>query len=240
MPRALRAIPAAPDLIPGTDIPAAPAFVALLAAEAAAPGLRKGERTRRAVRLATARMLERTPVAGLSMDLISAEAGVSRPALYQYFSAKEDAVRDVLEEFQSRTLEIPREATLGATIRERIRRTNRYYIDYVAKNAVFMERIREARDVLPDLLAARQRVNAAWARRVAQHVQAHGRLKLAEAALQLRILALECMIDDVLREIYVIGNPGFDGARQDPDRLAEELTAIWDMALYGGTEAPPG
>jgi AcrR family transcriptional regulator len=214
------------------DPPAAPSFVALLEAEAATPDLRKGEQTRRSVRAATARQLVATAYADLSMEMIAKAARVSRATLYQYFKSKEDAVRDVLTDFQRRTLFIPRSGTADLAPFDRIVRTNRYYIDYFSKNAVLMERVRELRQVLPELIAEKQRVNALWARRVAAHAVRHSKRPVAQAALALRILAMESMIDDVLREIHVIGNPAFAGLQIDTETLALELSRIWFKALY--------
>ncbi|SEE67335.1 transcriptional regulator, TetR family [Rhizobiales bacterium GAS191] len=219
-------------VIPGTDIPRAPSFIEVLEREAAEDGLRKGERTRRQIRAATARSLSETRYAALSMEQIALQAGVSRAALYQYVPSKEESVRDVLTDFHRRTITMPAAATSGKDVFDTIARTNRYYIDYFAKNAIFMERVRELRDEIPELIRERQRVNTAWARRVADHVRRHGRRRLAPAALTLRILALECMIDDVLRETYVIHNPAFAKFTGDEDGLARELAAIWFNGLY--------
>ena len=40
------------------------------------------------------------------------------------------------------------------------------------------------------------------------------------------------MIDDVLREIFVIRNPDLVHAARDLDALALELSAIWHKVLY--------
>lgn len=141
-------------------------------------------------------------------------------------------MRNVLADFQLRTIEMPRAATNGRDVCDTIRRTNRYYIDYVAKYAVLMERIREARDALPELLATKQRVNVSWARRIWNHARRRGRARLTGDALMLRVLALECMVDDVLREIFVIRNPALVAAARSLDALAEQLSAIWHNALY--------
>lgn len=219
---------AASAVVRGTDIPAAPSFLDLLAAAAREPDLRKGERTRRTVRFATADGLSRMPYAALSMDVIASAAGVSRAALYQYVRSKEDAVRDVLTTFHALTIAFPR-GVAGSTPYEAAFRTNRYYVDYFAKNAVFMERIRELRHELPELLADRQRINALWAERIASHAARFGPPDRDPAAVKLRILCLECMVDDVLREAFVIGNPAF---AVDEDQLARVLTDIWISALY--------
>ncbi len=210
-------------------IPSAPRFLDRLAEEVQAADLRKGERTRRRVLWATAVELETTSFADLGMDQIAQRAEVSRAALYQYVGSKEEAVRTVLTDFQSRTLEIPLWATRGADVRETILRTNRYYIDYFAKNSAFMERVRELHHVMPELIAEKQRVNRAWAERVVKNA---ARLSPAidPARLRLRAYLLECMIDDALREIFVIGNPDLRAA--DLEALAGEASEIWFRALY--------
>ena len=211
----------------------APAFTEMLEAEASAPGLRKGERTRLAIRAATARALASQSYAALTMDHIAVEAGVSRAAVYQYAKSKEGAVSDVLIAFHARTLSIPVSRLRGATPYETIRCTNRYYIDYFAKNAIFMERVRELREILPELIAEKQRVNSDWARRVVGHARRHGASTASTRTLHLRALMLECMIDDVLREVFVVRNPALVDSAQDLDELADELTEIWFRALYG-------
>jgi AcrR family transcriptional regulator len=233
MPAALKQpIHPAAAMIPGTSIPAAPNFIDLLAAETAVPDQRKGERTRRRVLWATACELATTTFAMLNMDQIAAAANVSRAALYQYVGSKDDAVRTVLTDFQSRTIAIPREATRGATPLDAIHRTNRYYIDYFAKNAAFMERVRELHVAMPELLVERQRVNRAWAERLVSNARRHGAAGVAPERLKLRAHLLECMIDDVLRELFVIGNPDIGAAAADLDVLAQEITRIWFMTLH--------
>ncbi len=223
---------AEPDFISGTDIPAAPAFIDALAQAAAAPSLKKGERTRRRVLWATAIELARTSFADLNMDQIAQTAAVSRAALYQYVGSKEDAVRAVLSDFNARTLNISVATDRSAGVLDAIRRTNRYYIDYFAKNAVFMERVRELRAVMPEMIAEKQRVNREWAARVIAHVQRVNPTALPAETLKLRVFALECMIDDVLRELFVIENPDIQACAPNLDALAEELSLIWHKVLY--------
>jgi AcrR family transcriptional regulator len=215
-----------------TAVPNAPEFSGLLSEAAEAPGLRKGERTRRRILWATAVGLRRTSFALLSMDTIAEIAGISRAALYQYFASKEDAVRAVLTDFNDRTLAMSVGAASTRDPREAVERTNRYYIDYFARNAVFMERIRELREIMPDLITAKQEVNRRWAQKVGAHVARHRATPLDPYSLRVRVMALECMIDDVLREIWVIANPDFVEMASDLDRLSNELSGIWFRTLY--------
>lgn len=216
----------------GEDGRPAPRLTELLDAAAAEHGLRKGERTRRRIVWASAVALEQNSFAQLSMDRIAEIAEVSRPALYQYVASKEEAVRLVLAALQDLTLAMPSGGSGSLDPLDAITRTNRYYIDYFEKNAVFMERVRELRETLPELIAERQRVNRRWAERVMAHVTRNRKSALGPVALRLRVIALECMIDDVLRELFVIRNPDLVEAAQDRDSLVHELSAIWFKALY--------
>lgn len=216
----------------GQDGKPAPRLIDLLQAEASETGLRKGERTRRRIVWASAVALEQTPFAQLSMDQIAEIATVSRAALYQYVASKEEAVQLVLLALQDLTLAMPSGGAAGCSPLEAIVATNRYYIDYFQKNAIFMERVRELRETLPELIAEKQRVNRRWADRVLAHAIRHRASPLDPARLRLRVFAMECMIDDVLREIFVIQNPDIVEAAKDREMLIQELSAIWFKTLY--------
>lgn len=211
----------------------APGLIEVLEVAAAEPGLRKGERTRRRVVWASAVALERTPFAQLSMNDIAEIADVSRAALYQYVTSKEEAAKLVLLALQDLTLTMPNARSGGRSPLEAIVSTNRYYIDYFEKNAIFMERVRELREIMPELLAEKQRVNRRWAERIMAHVTKHRRKPLDPVKLKLRVLAMECMIDDVLRELFVIRNPDVIEVAQDREAFIQQLSIVWLNALYG-------
>lgn len=208
------------------------AFTEILRVRADEPGLRKGERTRRLVRWATAQCLVREPYAALSIDMIVREASVSRPAFYQYFKSKADVVRDVLGEFQRSLPEMltARVADLG--LFPAVCATNRIYIDFVQLNAPLMHRISELREEMPELIAARQKLNAVHAARIAAAVRRYSGTVPPTDRLAIRIHALEFMVDDFLRELFVIRNPNLAGIEKDFDALAYELSIIWFRTLF--------
>ena len=74
--------------------------------------------------------------------------------------------------------------------------------------------------------------NRRWAERVLAHAVQHRPSPLDPARLKLRIFAMECMVDDILREIFVIRNPDIIAAAADREALIQELSAIWFKALY--------
>ncbi|WP_417769256.1 TetR/AcrR family transcriptional regulator [Stappia sp.] len=210
----------------------APRLTEILFAAAEEPGLRKGERTRRRVIWASAVALEQASYAQLSMDRIAEIAQVSRGALYQYVTSKEEAARLVLNRLQDLTLTMSGRGNLSDDPLETIIRTNLYYMDYYERNAVLMERVHELREQMPDLIAARQRVNREWAKRVMAHACRHRSEPMSETKLRLRVFALEGMIDDIMRELFIIKNPDLEKIAADRMFFVRELSIIWHKTLY--------
>ncbi|MGC7404271.1 TetR/AcrR family transcriptional regulator [Pandoraea pneumonica] len=206
--------------------------MAVLAEES---GLKKGERTRRQLKLAAARCLESTTLAQLSMDQVAAEAGVSRPTIYLYFRSVDELVRDVLGDFRQMTLDTLAQARTAERVEDSIFLTNCAYVAHYASNAALMERMRELMSVAPEMVLERQRINSLWTRRILSRVLGAGggvnTGGVGEAALELRIHCLGSMVDDVLREAYVVRNPAFAKASEDTEAFALELTAIWQRVL---------
>jgi AcrR family transcriptional regulator len=212
-------------------------FVGRMTHLAGEEGLKKGERTRRQLKLAAAQCLETTQVAQLNMDQVAAEAGVSRPTIYQYFKSVDELVTDVLGDFRKMTLATLSDARGGDTVEESIFLTHYAYVLHYAHNAALMERVRELMTLEPAMLLERQRINAAWTRRILARVLADRDDDAPEAALELRIHCLGSMVDDVLREAFVVQNPAFALARDDAKAFAQELTAIWCGVLLPGHAA---
>jgi AcrR family transcriptional regulator len=205
-------------------------FLEQLVAAAAEAGLRKGERTRRRIRWAAARALMEAPYAELSVDGICAGIAVTRTAFYVYYPSKADLVREVLTDFQHSVLVI--RGARATDPRAGIVAANRAFWEFVRLNAPLMERIRELRDELPELIAERQRVNALWAARIARSVRRHSRTTVPEAALIVRIHAVIFMVEDFAREVFVIRNPNLAAFGDDCDLLVSELSEVWYRALY--------
>ena len=115
---------------------------------------------------------------------------------------------------------------------DKICATNRYYIDFFAKNAVFTERVMEMRNHIPPIESAARSSTANM--RAASHAAspAMSGSGLSPSPRSIRALALAGMVDDVLREAFVIGSPALPTAPQFLDRLALELTEIWYRPLY--------
>ncbi len=110
--------------------------------------------------------------------------------------------------------------------------TNRIYIDFVPLNAPLMHRISELREEMPELISARQKLNAVHAARIAAAVRRYSGSVPPPGRLAIRIHALESMVDDYLRELFIIRNPNLAGVDRNFDALAEELSVIWFRTLF--------
>lgn len=208
-------------------------FLRLLEARIHDPSFTKGERTRATIRWATAAILESTGYASFSLDMVARKADVSRPSIYQYYANKRDCVLDVLSEFLTIVFQFV-EST-GKTRRAKpgdlltlVTDVNREYIAFYRENAALVERVRELRQDIPELISLQQDVNRKWAERVAGRICKDGTLTPKQALLT--AYALESMIDDFLRELFVLKNPHLAGLNLSDEALAQALSGVWVRA----------
>lgn len=213
-----------------------PSFCLFLRARAQDGESTKGERTRATIRWAIAALLEESGYALFSLDSVAKKAGVSRPAIYQYYSNKRDCVFDVLSEFLNLVYQFVENDTDKKRVKPgdlltAVTATNRKYIAFYRQNAVLIERVRELREEIPELIAIQQDVNRRWAERLADHIVHHTKHSAKHALLT--AYALESMIDDFLRELFVLKNPHLAGMKLGDQALARGLSEIWIRAAYG-------
>ena len=211
-------------------------FLRLLEARIQDPGFTKGERTRATIRWATAAILEGAGYASFSLDVVARKANVSRPTIYQYYANKRDCVFDVLSEFLTIVFQFVERT--GKARRSKthdlltlVTDVNREYIAFYRENAALMERVRELRQDIPELISLQQDVNRKWAERLAAHISRGGPLSPKQALLT--AYALESMIDDFLRELFVLKNPHLAALNLSDEALAESLSGVWVRAAYG-------
>lgn len=212
-----------------------PNFCLLLRTRAQDGETTKGERTRATIRWAIAALLEESGYASFSLDSVAKKAGVSRPAIYQYYSNKRDCVFDVLGEFLNVVYHFveqdPEKKRLkSGDLLASVTATNRKYINFYRQNAVLIERVRELREEIPELIAIQQNVNRKWAEHLAEHIAHHTKHSAKHALLA--AYALESMIDDFLRELFVLKNPHLAALKLSDQALAKGLSEIWIRAAY--------
>lgn len=213
-----------------------PSYLAVLQARIENPTLYKGERTRATIRWAIASLLGKTSYANFSLDDVASMANVSRSAIYQYYTNKRECVLDVLSEFLTIVFQfVERDDKVRRTktkdLLAMVTDTNREYIAFYRENAILVERVRELRQEIPELISLQQDINSKWAERIASHIGRQGSMSHNQALFT--AYALESMIDDFLREIFVLKNPHLLTLNLSDDALAHNLSRVWVQTAYG-------
>lgn len=206
-------------------------FADELAQRAAVRPMRKGERTQALLRWATSVVIEERRSADIPIELIAERAGVSRAAFYQYFESSLAVVGDVLLEFQRSLISRMDAVERGPDAYGSILATHRMYVPYYAVNAALIEAIRQLHGAMPALYAEKDAVNEVWARRIANSAARAKQIKVTPALL-LEVYALQSMVDDLLRQVYVLGNDNITKLAPDQETLITVVSDLWYRALY--------
>ncbi len=206
-------------------------FADELARRAAVRPMRKGERTQALLRWATTVVIEEKRSADIPIELIAERAGVSRAAFYQYFESGSAVVGDVLLEFQRSLISRMDSVRRGPDAYGSILATHRLYVPYYAANAALIEAIRQLHGTMPALYAEKDAVNEIWAQRIATSAARAKRAKVTPALL-LEVYALQSMVDDLLRQVYVLGNEHIVRLVPDQETLITVASDLWYRALY--------
>lgn len=208
------------------------------------PPKRKGERTRRRLELAAARVLERTGFHGLRVGDITSAADASDGAFYIYFKDKKEITLSVLGDFLT-------SSPLGTEIRgvrhggpfEAIRKANRLWIRHVRANAGLMRCVFQVSDEDTEFSRLVHSTNRAWYERVARSViRNHPDEAVEPDAALFAAWTLGSMTDELLRRIVVYPDPNLVGFLGDTatndDALATAIAVIWYRVLYPGWPLP--
>lgn len=202
--------------------------------------LRKGERTRFALKSAAARLLEERGYDRFSTGDVSDYAEVTRTAFYTYFPSKQALVLELLEDFLSFLRLSLRPQQRLADPAQVVQQTNLAYVRFFSVNARVILSIQHVRRALSGAERQHFDLNDWWARKVAQAIlqsegidaHEHSRVALATA------YALEAMVDGFLTELYVRKNPNLLALELSETEVAQILSEIWNgSAGYGNTGA---
>lgn len=90
----------------------------------------------------TADIIAREGVAGLSMELIAQNAGVSKSLVYNYFDSLTDLLKELLErELRALRLLQFKAAEKATTFEELVRGVTHEYLDYIDRRGLIIERL---------------------------------------------------------------------------------------------------
>jgi len=211
-------------------------------AEAARPtrGRPKRARTRASLLAATAAEMERVGYESLTVDYIVEAAGLARGTFYLYFTNKNEAAVEVLQEYTDTLRRSRPRLAAEMTPFQAILRTNRYYVATYALNAALLAGQEALLRELPDLVRERDSLNHQWSIMVLRDFEKRcgGGSEAAPRSLKLMLVrTVVAMVDEFLRELYVYRSPHLVQNAGDHDQVAELISFVWYRTLYG--ENPP-
>jgi TetR/AcrR family transcriptional regulator, ethionamide resistance regulator len=217
------------DFDPGSDFD----FGLVLGREAA--GKRKRDRTRAAIQQAACTILDRAPLASLTVAEICRVAGVAHGTFYIYYPDRHALLADVLKRFVDYVQRAMRGASQAAPEGSARAATAAYYRLF-ERNRGVMKCLVNHLDQFPETRDAFQALNRKWI----ETVVAAAERKLARSSragavprdeLMRRAYALGGMVDQYLGGLFLSEDPTLVSVSKDADAVIDTLSFIWQRGM---------
>jgi AcrR family transcriptional regulator len=193
----------------------------------------KGERTRRRLMDSALELLAEVGFHDLKTTEIARHASMAAGVFYTYFSDKNEIVLALMDEMIARNTAIVLNAPHEDDHYQAVLSANRAYVSLFANGRGLNRAIGQIVDALPEARAAWQKANADIAGKIAARM----RRRLGEGPHAVDpffgALALQAMLDSILLQTYSYRDPALAAFRDDPERLAAQLSLLWFRAVYG-------
>lgn len=194
----------------------------------ALPPTARGQRTRERLIVAARRVFENDGYLDARLSDISKEANVAVGSFYVYFASKEEIFAAVLEQVQDEMLH-PHVGSgeHGSHPVADIEASNRAYLSWYRRNALFMRALEQAATSDDGLRELRRKRGEAFARRNARSIRQLQAKGLADPGLDplLAAKAVDSMVGRMAYATYVLGD-------ECPfEDLVAVLTRMWVNAL---------
>lgn len=215
-------------------------YARVLLDAAAAPGLRKVERTRLRLLAGIARQIAGgTEAAALRVADVTQEAGLAQGTFYRYFADLPSAIETLVHDFAAflhERLAGTRDGMTGS--RARVHGATLIYARLFRANAGLMRCLIGVGGADTAFLRAFQQLNQSWNQRMAGAIarkrkKLFGAQRKRAASLLPRAYALGGMIDEFLTQLYLRRDPALASLRDDEAAVAELLTELWCLGAYG-------
>jgi AcrR family transcriptional regulator len=212
------------------------------------PPRQKGPRTRERLKIACARLLDRSGFHNLKAGDVSSEAGLSEGSFYLYFTDKRDITHHVLNEFQTLFFGLDPGATADPQRNgpfDPVRAANRLWFAYARANAGLLRCLYQVADEDPEFAADVQRHNMRWHERVMRATlrQSPGS-PLSDAETLLLVCLLGGMMDDLSRRLVIYPdrelNALIETLGADDETLSDVASLIWFRILRPAVPMPEG
>lgn len=204
-------------------------FADFLAHEAASG--KKRERTEAAIVGAACKILDHTPLSGLTISEICKVAGVANGTFYIYFPDRNALIGKALLRFvefvQVKMLRVGRAAN-----GDRIWNTTATYYDLVAGNPGLMKCLMNHSDDLPEATRAFQKLNSEWITAVVASLRRRQIMReIPEDELYRRAFALGAMVDQYLSALLLNRDENLIRLSGDRETTVNTLAELWKKGL---------
>lgn len=196
--------------------------------------LRKGERTRLKLLMATIRLLDDVGYHGLTTANICKAANLSSATIYLYFKNRKEIVLAVLDGFAQYLIQQLKQVNKEE---DRMTQVNRIWIYVTSKNSGLLRCLLQMRDEVPEFDDRMNHLNHDWYLSIARSRNQDDdtvdpeRLMIA--------YAMGGMVDELTRSLFTRCNPYLNDAFQqlgwNEEQLADFITSIWKSTdnLFG-------
>lgn len=208
------------------------------------PPSRKADRTREALKIATAKALEEIGFNQLRVIDITQRAGMSEGVFYNYFDDKLEVCRSVLVDFMH-YIPTQRQFPVGGRTRfDAICSANVAWFACARANSELVRCVFQIQDADSEFARTNQRVGRDWHVFVLKKIiEQYPEGVVDSVALEILLYALSGMVDEFIRRLWVSPTPDLTELLKKANvtdfDLAEMLAIVWHRAIYPTIPLPP-
>lgn len=201
----------------------------------------RGDRTRRQIKAAIAKLLSKQDVAEITLADICKATRLTTGAVYFHFAGKDDAVEemviDEVEAVYATLLEGAADSDFETCVRQLIAGSARYQLESGRRPRAIQQVINARPKAYAAWLAARQPVVERLTALIAKDRAAHGLETGSASFLGLFILN---SIEDLGMDVYQWANPTLQPYATTPEEWVDRQTRLWSWAIRAPMEPAAG
>lgn len=197
----------------------------------------KSERTRAALNLATARLLEKDGYNNLRVADISFTAGVGTTTFHYHYNNRTDATKEVLLGFLDEVAATTKTSTHDSNAFASIYHGNKALIDVFQANSGLMKSMFQLGDQDRDFFNVWRNMSLEWYQKTTDKTVMRHPENVSDSLMYLTIYSLGGMVDELLRGLYLYQDSSVLKIIKEfnfsNDAIAYFITAIWYRSIFG-------